>query len=57
MINTSEIIEEFKDRFGEYLEMEGDASASLLNEILACEIIRQREQIEYLKKVVYATRH
>lgn len=46
----NEILSEFIDRFGEYLEMAGEKSPELMNNLLATEIKLLRKEKEYLLK-------
>lgn len=47
-----DLIESIKEKYGEWLEMEGSRAPELLNEILACLLIKERSDVEYYKNLI-----
>jgi hypothetical protein len=53
-MKTQKLLDSVKDKYGEWLEMAGEKSPILLNEILASMLVNQIEMNDlYIKKIKY----
>lgn len=48
-MNTQAILQEIHDKYGEWLEMAGDDAPAKMIQILACLLIRAREDNDFLR--------
>lgn len=50
--NSAELLNELSSKYGEWLEMAGEGSPVLMNQILANILLRERSEKEFYKKIV-----
>lgn len=50
-MNQQDVLNEVLDKFGEYIEMEGERSPVLVTHILCTMVMKEREKVEHYKKL------
>ncbi len=52
--NATELLNELREKYSEYIEMAGENSPALMNQILASLLFKEIEEKEYYKKIAYS---
>lgn len=49
---AQDLMESIKEKYGEWLEMEGSRSPEFLNEILVCLLLKEKEMVRHYRKLI-----